>query len=114
MSRLWISIDAPAPSLLARFYSGLLGVDATHYDEGGAAIGAGGPLTVFFQPVAGYRAPRWPDPAHPQQAHLDVQVEDLDLAVAWTTDQGATLLGDGPDGPVLADPAGHPFCLRPH
>jgi len=113
MSRLWVSIDAPVPSRLARFYSGLLGLDVTHDNRAGAAIGAGGPLTVCFQPVTGYRGPRWPDPAYPQQAHLDVVVEDLERAVTWVTERGAVHLADGPDGPVLADPAGHPFCLHP-
>jgi hypothetical protein len=112
MSRLWVSIDAPHPSVLAHFYSGLLGLEITHDNEAGAAIGAGGPVTVFFQPVVGYRPPRWPDPAHPQQAHLDVHVENLDDARAWATDRGASLLADEPGGPVLADPAGHPFCLK--
>jgi predicted enzyme related to lactoylglutathione lyase len=112
MSRLWVSIDVPDPSVLAHFYSGLLGLEITHDNEAGAAISAG-PLTVFFQPVTDYRAPRWPDPAHPQQAHLDVQVEDLDAAVTWATERGAELLADQPGGPVLADPAGHPFCLKP-
>jgi hypothetical protein len=87
-------------------------LEITHDNEAGAAIGAGGPVTVFFQPVVGYHPPRWPDPAHPQQAHLDVHVENLDDARAWATDRGAVLLADQPGGPVLADPAGHPFCLR--
>jgi len=113
MSRLWVSIDAPAPSRLAGFYSGLLGLDVTHDNDAGAAIGAGGPLAVFFQPVTDYRGPRWPDPAHPQQAHLDVLVEDLGCALTWVTERGATHLADGLDGLVLADPAGHPFCLQP-
>jgi len=112
MSRLWVSVDAPVPSALAHFYSRLLGLEITHDTEAGAALGAGGPVTVFFQPVTDYRPPRWPDPAHPQQAHLDVLVDDLGLALAWATERGAERLGDGPGGPVLADPAGHPFCLH--
>ncbi len=114
MSRVWVSVDAPDPSALAHFYSGLLGLEITHDTEAGAAIGAGGPVTVFFQPVAEYRRPRWPDPAHPQQGHLDVMVDDLDAALAWVTARGAEHLADAERGPVLADPAGHPFCLHGH
>jgi hypothetical protein len=57
--------------------------------------------------------PRWPDDRHPQQIHLDIEVADVDAstgaAVAW----GATVLRDlGADHRILADPIGHPFCLR--
>lgn len=114
MSRLWISIDAPDPSALARFYSALLGLEATHDNQAGAAIGADSPVTVYFQPVDTYRAPRWPDPAHPQQAHLDVLVDDLERARSRVTQLGAVPLGSSAAGLVLADPADHPFCLRLH
>lgn len=60
MSRLWISIDVPEPSGLARFYSALLSLEVTHDNRSGAAIGADGPVTVFFQPVEAYRSPRCP------------------------------------------------------
>ena len=112
MSRLWVSIDAPDPSALARFYSTLLGLHITHDDVGGAALGGDGPLTVYFQPVVAYRAPRWPDPAHPQQAHLDLLVDNLDLARTKVMELGAHRLGDCVGGVVFADPAQHPFCLR--
>jgi catechol-2,3-dioxygenase len=112
MSRLWISVDAPNPSVLAYFYSALLGLQITHDDEAGAAIGAGGPVTVFFQPVVDYNAPRWPDPAHPQQVHLDIDVVDLEPALATAASLGAVPLAESAARLVLADPAGHPFCLR--
>src|SRR4051812_43955052 len=112
MSRLWISVDAPNPSVLAYFYSALLGLEITHDDEAGAAIGAGGPVTVFFQPVVDYNAPRWRDPAHPQQVHLDIGVEDLEPALAAAASLGAVPLAEGAARLVLADPAAHPFCRR--
>jgi hypothetical protein len=58
-------------------------------------------------------APRWPDPAYPQQLHLDVSVADLDLAEADVLACGATKLRDSGGFRVYADPAGHPFCLYP-
>ncbi|MEV6284675.1 VOC family protein [Kribbella sp. NPDC051770] len=57
------------------------------------------------------RAPRWPDPAYPQQLHLDVVVPDLEAAEADVLAGGATKLRDSGTFRVYADPAGHPFCL---
>ena len=46
-------------------------------------------------------------------AHLDIAVEDLDEAVAWALDAGASLAEFQPQDAVgcMLDPAGHPFCL---
>ena len=62
-----------------------------------------------FQRVADHQPPAWPDPRHPQQLHLDVMVDDLDVAEAQVVALGARLLPEGDH--VYADPAGHPFCL---
>ena len=45
--------------------------------------------------------------------HLDVEVDDLEIAVADALALGAALAADQPqdDVRVLLDPAGHPFCL---
>lgn len=51
-----------------------------------------------FQRVEGFRAPRWTDPARPQQMHIDVMVTDLDTAEAQ----------------VLALDATHPFSFARH
>jgi hypothetical protein len=55
--------------------------------------------------------PRWPDPAYPQQIHLDLVVRDLVVAEAEVLAHGATKLADNGEFRVYADPAGHPFCL---
>jgi hypothetical protein len=59
--------------------------------------------------------PRWPDPAFPQQLHLDIEVDDIAEAEPPVLALGATLLvgGGGTNSGfrVYADPAGHPFCL---
>jgi hypothetical protein len=66
----------------------------------------------MIQQVSGYNAPRWPDPARPQQAHLDITVDDLDAGEQRALGLGATRLdGGGEMFRVFADPAGHPFCL---
>jgi hypothetical protein len=67
---------------------------------------------MLFQQVTGYNPPRWPDPAYPQQAHLDIIVDDLDTGEARALQLGASRLGGGGKTfRVFADPAGHPFCL---
>lgn len=45
--------------------------------------------------------------------HLDLEVDDLDQAVAHAVDVGAELASFQPqaDVRVMLDPAGHPFCL---
>ena len=55
--------------------------------------------------------PRWPDPAHPQQFHLDLRVADIDAAAMRAEGLGATRLGGGESWHTLMDPAGHPFDL---
>lgn len=59
------------------------------------------------------RPPRWPDPAYPQQIHLDVSVPDLNAAEVTATAAGGRLLEDKESSRIYADPAGHPFCLYP-
>jgi hypothetical protein len=105
-----IAIDCPDGTTLAPFYAELLGMKVTYEGPEGAAISSD-VGTVMFQTVADYTAPRWPDPAHPQQAHLDVEVEDLDESEAKVLALGATKLDAQAGFRVYADPVGHPFCL---
>ncbi|TQS40100.1 VOC family protein [Cryptosporangium phraense] len=110
MSRLWVHLDTSDPSAAARFYGELLGMPIVHDDEVGAALGARPTevgTTLFFCPVEQHTRPRWPDPAFPQQAHLDIAVADIDSARATAVRLGAVPLTET----VLADPDGHPFCL---
>jgi hypothetical protein len=55
--------------------------------------------------------PRWPDPAHPQQVHLDIEVPDVDAAVHHVVGHGARRLASFDDHVVCEDAVGHPFCL---
>jgi catechol 2,3-dioxygenase-like lactoylglutathione lyase family enzyme len=106
-----VTIDAPDAPALARFYANLLGMEVTYEGPEGAFI-AGGGKSVMFQQVSGYNPPRWPDPSHPQQAHLDILVDDVDAGEARALELGASRLpGGGERFRVYADPAGHPFCL---
>ncbi|MCW2743378.1 MAG: putative enzyme related to lactoylglutathione lyase [Blastococcus sp.] len=106
-----VTVDAPDASALARFYADLLELEIA-YDGPEGALVAGGPTSLMVQQISGYQAPRWPDPARPQQAHLDILVDDLDAGEARALAVGATRLdGGGSTFRVFADPAGHPFCL---
>ncbi len=105
------TLDAPDATALAQFYADLLAMEVTYEGPEGALITGDG-RSVMFQQVSGYNAPRWPDPAYPQQAHLDILVENLDAGEARALDLGASRLdGGGNRFRVFADPAGHPFCL---
>ena len=108
-----VTIDCPDAKVLSHFYADALGMEILYEGDVGSLIGAGG-KQVMFQNVADYTAPRWPDPAHPQQVHLDVQVEYSEITALEerVLALGATRLpGDGENWRVYADPAGHPFCL---
>jgi hypothetical protein len=70
-------------------------------------------VTIAFQQVAGYRPPVWPGSDHPQQAHLDFDVPDLDKAEKQVLTIGARKaeVQPGETFRVFLDPVGHPFCL---
>jgi catechol-2,3-dioxygenase len=107
-----VMLDCPDAKVLSRFYARLLGLPVTFEAEGMAMIGEDGSQPVMFQEVESYTAPRWPDPAYPQQFHFDVLVEDVAAAEPLTLEAGATRLdGEGENWRVYADPAGKPFCL---
>lgn len=64
---------------------------------------------------AHYVRPVWPaEPGQPQMSmHLEMQVDDLDEAVAHAVSVGAEVAAHQPQPAVrvLIDPAGHLFCL---
>ena len=106
-----IVLDCPDPQALARFYSELLGWPITGSDGDWVDVGDGQPR-LAFQLAPDHQPPQWPDPRRPQQFHLDVRVEDVEVAEKAVLALGATRLpGGGEDFRVYADPAGHPFCL---
>ncbi|MGA9101322.1 VOC family protein [Aeromicrobium sp.] len=107
-----VMIDCPDTQSLSHFYAELLGKEVTYEGDEAAMIGTDGDQPVLFQQVEEYVPPRWPDPAYPQQVHLDIDVDDIEEAERLTLALGATRLpGDGVNWRVYADPAGKPFCL---
>ncbi|QSB13406.1 VOC family protein [Natronosporangium hydrolyticum] len=110
-----VNVDCPDGEPLSAFYAAIFGYQLKYLRHRMAWIGAeeSTPMgEVLFQPVADYRPPRWPEPAYPQQVHLDIHVEDIELAERQVLALGARRLpGEGVDWRVYADPDGHPFCL---
>lgn len=106
-------IDCRDPQSLAEFYSELLGLPITYSSTDWVVIAQSDTTSgIAFQLAPDHQPPRWPDPRHPQQCHLDVMVDDVEAAEPLVLLLGARRLAGGqPDSYVFADPAGHPFCL---
>ena len=115
---------------LAEFYRQLLGLRYRPGDEQSASgapdeadwlvlVDERGTRKLAFQQVPRLERTTWPEHDVPMQLHLDCTVTsraELDHQRARAESLGAVLLldrSDDPDEPlfVLADPAGHPFCL---
>lgn len=122
-----MTVGAPDPRVLARFYARLLDTQLTaddpprpgEPDEAGwaqlRAHSEHGRFTLNFEYERHYVPPVWPSEEGRQHItqHLDIYVEDLAAATAWAVECGATLAEYQPqdDVRVLFDPSGQPFCL---
>jgi catechol 2,3-dioxygenase-like lactoylglutathione lyase family enzyme len=111
-----VVLDSVNPPRLGAFYAAVSGwpiVDAT---ESWVTLRPhDGVAYLAIQLSEGYTPPTWPNvPGQPQMMmHLDIEVDDLDVAVQSALDLGARLAEHQPQAhcPVLLDPDGHPFCL---
>jgi predicted enzyme related to lactoylglutathione lyase len=108
-----VVLDCPDPKTLAEFYSALLEWKVDRKDDDWCSIRAEYGDSLGFQRVDPYTAPQWPGQDVPQQMHIDVVVDDLDLAEGAVLELGATKHEHQPGSTfrVFLDPAGHPFCL---
>ena len=109
-------LGTPDPRGLVRFYQQILGWPIRDDEEHWVTLRpADGSTGLSFQREPDHVPPVWPpEPGTQQmQLHLDIEVDDLEAAVAVATGAGATVAGFQPqDGVrVCLDPAGHPFCL---
>ncbi|ROS73383.1 VOC family protein [Cellulomonas sp. PhB143] len=103
-----VIVDCPDPRGSAVFWAALLGREITYEDADFVVVSTSDQASgIAFQRATGNVAPTWPDPAVPQQLHLDVMVEDVAASAPEVLALGATRL----EGDVFADPGGHPFCL---
>ena len=97
----------------ADFYADLLGWKIVREDWLKIAPKRSSTLQLAFgDGWSDSRPPRWGDPEHPKQVHLDILVPDLAAAVARALAAGASALAEDDGHRVLADTVGHPFCLR--
>jgi predicted enzyme related to lactoylglutathione lyase len=101
---------------LASFYERLLGWPIVQSAPGGWALSESPDgLKIEIQGATEYQAPTWParPGEHQMMAHIDFATDDLDAAVAWAIEAGASVADHQPQPNVrvMVDPAGHPFCL---
>jgi hypothetical protein len=115
IGKLWsVTLDCDEPQVLAEFWAKVLDGKVAHTSENFVGVEIPGGLWVGAYKVAGHEAPEWPDGGAPKQYHLDLSVDDLDLAEKAALELGATKAAHQPEPDrwrVLIDPAGHPFCL---
>ena len=106
-------LDCDDPGALARFYSRVTGWEIVYEDADWAHLLAPSGPTIAFQRVPDHQRPEWPGSAHPQQAHLDFEVDDVHASAAELEALGIARhpVQPGDSFVVFADPAGHPFCL---
>ena len=124
------AIESTDARALAEFYREFLGLRYRRGDAppaGGGSDDAGwlvlvdanGDRKLAFQQVDRLEQTTWPTHDVPMQMHLDFTVPgrtDLERHRERAEALGARLLLDRTDDPdeplyVLADPAGHPFCI---
>ena len=108
-----VVIDTPEPLRLAEFYCALLGWRIAREEDDWVTIrGGSSDYGMGFQLAPDLVPPTWPDPAVPQQSHLDVTVDDLDEGEGKVLAIGARPTGvSGLGFRAYLDPSGHPFCL---
>lgn len=108
-----VALDCQDPQALAAFYGALTGWDID-YDKGDwVQLRSDRGATIAFQRAPDHQPPTWPSSDQPQQAHLDFDVSDLDVAEEQVLALGARKaeVQPGDRFRVFLDPAGHPFCL---
>lgn len=110
-----VNISSSDPVALAHFYSRLLGRAIRTEEPEWVVLEGGDSVPIAFELDERYQPPVWPseDGRPPTQMHLEVEVDDLEGALAHALECGARLAAYQPqeDVRVCLDPAGHPFCL---
>lgn len=112
-----VVLDAADVETESRFWAALFdGRVIDDDDRFHCVIDRAGNWVLGVQRAPDHTPPDWPD-GSPQQLHLDLHTDDPLAALAQAERLGArTLRGDddpaaGAGYHVLADPAGHPFCI---
>lgn len=109
-----VAIDTDIPEELARFYAEVTGWQIEpHDDSRWIQLTSDSGATIAFQRVEDHNPPEWPGSTHPQQLHIDFDVDDLDAGEEAVLALGARKADyqPGTSFRVYLDPSGHPFCL---
>jgi len=109
-----ISLDCAEPGPLGTFWAELLGGEIVVTRDDLAVVMLEDGLLLAAMRVDDYLPPTWPAGAVSKQAHLDIEVDDLEDAARRAVALGAVRAPSQPDPAshlVFVDPAGHPFCL---
>ena len=116
-----VTLDCRDAEAVAAFYAAILGWEV-HARDGAGWVQlrdpAGG-VGLNLQAEHWYEPPRWPEvPGAPtKMVHLELEVDDLEVAVGLVLDAGGAEASPQPHDRdrgrmrVMLDPAGHPFCL---
>lgn len=108
------ALDCRHPREVAEFYAKITGWEIARDDADWVRLRSDTGATLAFQLAPDHEPPNWPSADHPQQAHIDFDVPDLDAAEAAVLAIGARKAATQPEPDsfrVYLDPAGHPFCL---
>jgi hypothetical protein len=108
-----VGLDCADPAPLSTFWAELLGGEIVHLSQDVAVVKLEHLFLTAYR-VEDYIAPTWPQGPVPKQAHIDLDVDDLDQTEKRAISLGAVRAQSQPEPDsyrVLLDPAGHPFCL---
>lgn len=116
VGKFWaVSLDCADAPALARFWAAMTNGSLAYEGENFSGVELDNGVWIGAYAVPDYVPPVWPDGGERgKQFHLDITVDDLDVAERAATELGATKAEHqaNPDGfRVMFDPAGHPFCL---
>jgi predicted enzyme related to lactoylglutathione lyase len=106
-----VTVDCLEPNRAAGFWGALLGLEPVVRPDGWSVLGPtapGGPM-LYFQPVLEAKVGK-------ARLHLDLWVENLDVAIARVEGLGGARTGERHEHPggtvvVMTDPEGTEFCL---
>ncbi|MFJ6717762.1 MULTISPECIES: VOC family protein [unclassified Streptomyces] len=104
-----IVVDCHEPRRLVRFWAHLLGGEAEDRDRGWSHVALSGSTRLAFQPVPETKAVK-------NRLHLDIAVEDVEVAAREAVGLGARRLGevvtdDQGSFQAMLDPEGNEFCF---
>ncbi|MDR7167048.1 putative enzyme related to lactoylglutathione lyase [Nocardia kruczakiae] len=107
-----LTLDSADARRDAEFWAAALGWKIAHVQDEYAML-TGPDHALGFGTIPDYQPPAWPNENGTKQFHLDLAVEDLEIASKQLVELGATVpeFQPGETWRVLLDPSGHPFCL---